>query len=101
VVQGGVTDLIKLVTRQLLAGWPSHVAEWPPSPASNSLLPPPEERAREANLQVAAKWGRPAREFGQPDAPWAHWSVAFVHCLLSVRCIPRVTLILVEFQFSL
>jgi hypothetical protein len=29
-----------------------------------------------------AKWGRPARRFGLPATPWAHWSVAFAHCLL-------------------
>jgi hypothetical protein len=33
-VQGGVTNLIKSVTCQVLAGWPSHVAGWPPSLAS-------------------------------------------------------------------
>jgi hypothetical protein len=28
-VQGGVIDLVKLVTRQVMAGWPSHVAGRP------------------------------------------------------------------------
>jgi hypothetical protein len=32
-VQGGVTDLIKSVTRQVLASQPSHVARQPPSSA--------------------------------------------------------------------
>jgi hypothetical protein len=36
-VQGGVTDLIKLVTDQVLAGQPSHVAGRPLSPASTNF----------------------------------------------------------------
>jgi hypothetical protein len=31
-VQGGVTDLVKLVTRQVVAGQPSHVARWSRGP---------------------------------------------------------------------
>jgi hypothetical protein len=37
VVQGGVTDLIKLVTCQVLAGRPSHMAGRPPDPASTDF----------------------------------------------------------------
>jgi hypothetical protein len=43
-VQGGVTDLVKLVTRQVvasrpshMAGRPSHMASWPWSSASTNL----------------------------------------------------------------
>jgi hypothetical protein len=57
-------NLIKSVARQVLAGRPRHVAGQPLSLAS--LLPPPGERAHEANPQKATKWGRSAREFGQP-----------------------------------
>jgi hypothetical protein len=33
-VQGGVTDLVKSVTRQVVAGQPSHIAGRPQGPAS-------------------------------------------------------------------
>jgi hypothetical protein len=33
-VQGGVTDLVKLVTHQVVAGQPSHMARWPWDAAS-------------------------------------------------------------------
>jgi hypothetical protein len=33
-VQGGVTDLVKLVTHQVVAGQPSHVAGQPQDPTS-------------------------------------------------------------------
>jgi hypothetical protein len=36
-IQGGVTDLITSVTRQVLADWPSHVAGRPPSLASTDF----------------------------------------------------------------
>jgi hypothetical protein len=36
-IQGGVTDWIKSVTRQVLAGRPSQVARWPSSPASTNF----------------------------------------------------------------
>jgi hypothetical protein len=36
-VQGGVTNLVKLVTCQVVAGRPSHVADWPWSLASTDL----------------------------------------------------------------
>jgi hypothetical protein len=36
-VQGGVTNLVKLVTHQMVAGWPSHMAEHPRAPASNDF----------------------------------------------------------------
>jgi hypothetical protein len=50
--------------------------------ASDSLLPPLRVCHREADPLGAAKWGRPARGFGQPATPWAHWSAAFARCLL-------------------
>jgi hypothetical protein len=37
-VQGGVTNLIKSVTRQVLAGQPSHVAGQPPSLAATNFI---------------------------------------------------------------
>jgi hypothetical protein len=37
-VQGGVTDLIKLVTRQVVADWPSHVAGRPCGSAATDFL---------------------------------------------------------------
>jgi hypothetical protein len=98
-VQGLVTDLIKSVTRQVLAGWPSHVAGQPPSPASTDfqlwisyyrLLESVPMKPTRERLQSGA--GRP------PPGP-------LVNCLCTVpphvRCIPGVTLILVEFQFPL
>jgi hypothetical protein len=36
-VQGGVSNLIKSVTCQVLADWPSHMAGPPPSPASTDF----------------------------------------------------------------
>jgi hypothetical protein len=36
-VQGGVTDLVKSVTRQVVAGRPSHMADQPWSLASTDL----------------------------------------------------------------
>jgi hypothetical protein len=36
-VQGGVTNLVKSVTRQVVAGWPSHVVGRPWSLASTDL----------------------------------------------------------------
>jgi hypothetical protein len=33
-VQGGVTNLVKLVTHQVVAGWFNHIASWPWSSAS-------------------------------------------------------------------
>jgi hypothetical protein len=36
-VQGGVTDLVKSVTYQVVAGRPSHVVGWPWSFASTNL----------------------------------------------------------------
>jgi hypothetical protein len=38
-VLGAVTDLIKLVIRQVLAGRPRHVASWPSSAASTNSSP--------------------------------------------------------------
>jgi hypothetical protein len=36
-VQGGVTNLVKSVTRQVVAGWPSHVVGRPRCPASTDF----------------------------------------------------------------
>jgi hypothetical protein len=36
-VQGEVTDLVKSVSLQVVAGWPSHMAGWPWSSASTNL----------------------------------------------------------------
>jgi hypothetical protein len=57
-------------------------------PASDSLLPPLGEHAREANLWEATKWGRPTKEFGRLATLWAHWSVAIAHCLLVSGAFP-------------
>jgi hypothetical protein len=75
--------LIKLVIHQELAGRPSHVVGRPLSSASTDfqLQIQSGERAHEANPLEAAKWGRLAREFGRSATLWAHWSVAFAHCL--------------------
>jgi hypothetical protein len=73
-VQGGVTDLVKLVTHHVMAGRPWSLA------STDVQLPIPLYRLLES--VTAARWGRPARGFGWPAYPWAHWPVAFAQCLL-------------------
>jgi hypothetical protein len=80
-VQGGVTDLVKLVTHQVVAVRPSHVADHPCGSASTDFLHRLglplliETCVHEAVGQINIKPGRPA-------TPWAHWSAAFAHYLL-------------------
>jgi hypothetical protein len=69
-VQGGVTDLVKSVTHQVVIGWASHMVGATGSGlhrllASDSLLPPLGECHHEADPQEAVKWARSA-------TPWAH-----------------------------
>jgi hypothetical protein len=91
-IQWGVTDLIKSVTCQVLAGRP-------PSPAcTNFKLWIPYYRLLESGT-----WRKPMR--GCKVGPTGHPLGPLVSGLCTlpphVRCIPVVTLILVEFQFSL
>jgi hypothetical protein len=81
-VQGGVADLVKSVTRQVVADQPSHVVSRPWSSASTNLqLGIPLYHLLESvtakptckMLQGGAKW---------PATPWAHWSATFAHCPL-------------------
>jgi hypothetical protein len=81
-VQGGVTDLVKSVTCQVVAGRPWSLAstdfqlEIPLYRLLGSVtVKPIHER-----LQGGADW---------PATPWAHWSVAFVHYLLMLGTPPR------------
>jgi hypothetical protein len=37
-IQGGVTDLVKSVTHQVVADWPSHVVGWPCGLVSTDFL---------------------------------------------------------------
>jgi hypothetical protein len=63
--------LVKSVTHEVMAGWPSHVAGQPRGPASTNfltsdfLLPPLGECHREADPREAAKWD-------WPTTPWVH-----------------------------
>jgi hypothetical protein len=105
-VQGGVTDLVKLVTRHVVAGRPSHMAGWPWGSASTNLqLGIPLYRLLESvtvmptreRLQGGAGW--PGGSAGrQPLGPLV---TSLCTLPLRVRYTPRVTLILVEFQISL
>jgi hypothetical protein len=80
-VQGGVTDLIKLVMHQVLAGWPRHMVGRPPSLASTNfqlwipcyhlLESVPVKPIRE-RLQSGV--GRPRSLVGQPPPrPTGQW----------------------------
>jgi hypothetical protein len=72
-VQGGVTDLVKFVTHQVLAGWPSHVAGRPRGLASTDfqlwipyycLLESITMKPTRERLQSGADW--PGGLAGQP-----------------------------------
>jgi hypothetical protein len=63
-------------------GWPAMEFGLHRPSSCDSPLPPLRERHHEANPWGAARWGQPARGFGQPATPWAHWSAAFTHYLL-------------------
>jgi hypothetical protein len=81
-VQGWVTDLVKSITRQVVAGQPSHVAGWPWSLASIDLqLRIPLYHLLES-VTVKPTRERMQGGAGRPAMPWAHWSVTFAHCLL-------------------
>jgi hypothetical protein len=65
-VLGGVADLIKSVTRQVLAGWPSHMAGRPWSSASADYQPRiPDYRLLE-NITAKASHGRLQSGAGRP-----------------------------------
>jgi hypothetical protein len=81
-VQGRVTDLVKLVTLQVVVSQPCHVAGRPWSSASTGLqLGIPLYRLLES---VTVKPTRERLQGGTcwPATPWAHWLVAFAHYLL-------------------
>jgi hypothetical protein len=85
---GSSTDLVEMVTCQVVVGRPSHVADCPMSLASADFLHRLGlpllvlTRVHEVLVQTDIKVGQPAVGFGRPATPWAHWSVAFGHCLL-------------------
>jgi hypothetical protein len=94
--------LVKSVTHQVLAGQPSHVAGWPPSPASTDfklrilcyclLESMPVKQTRERLQSGASHRGSLASR--PPLGPLVSGL-----CTMPprVRCTPTVTLILVEF----
>jgi hypothetical protein len=97
--------LIKLVTRQVLAGRPSHETIQPPSSASTDFkLQIPCYRPLES---MPVKQTRERLQSGADRPPWSagHHLCPLVSGLYTlsprVRCIPMVTLILVEFQIFL
>jgi hypothetical protein len=105
-VQGGVIDLIKSVTCHMLAGQPIHVAGRPSSPASTDFkVWIPCYRLLESMLVKQTREGMQVGSVSQGVWPTGHPLVPLVSgfCTLPppVKCIPVVTLILVEFQFSL
>jgi hypothetical protein len=87
-VHGGVTDLVKLVTHQVVAGWPSHVAGRPCGSASTDFLHHHGlpllvlTHVHEVVGQTDTKPGRLAMGFCRPTTHWAHWSASFAHSLL-------------------
>jgi hypothetical protein len=82
-VQGRVTNLIKSVTHQVLAGRPSHVAEWSPSLASTDiqlwipcyrLLESVPMKPTHDRLQSGVGW--PGSLAGQPPStPTGQWTL--------------------------
>jgi hypothetical protein len=66
-VLGAITDLIKSVIRQVLAGRPSHVAGQPWGAASTNSRPrvPFHHLLESITTKEATKWGWLVREFGR------------------------------------
>jgi hypothetical protein len=97
-VRGGVTELVKLVTRQVVAGRPSHVTSRPwSSPSTYLQLGTPLYHLLES---VTVK---PTCERLQGGAGWPPpGPLVSGLCTLPprVRYTPEVTLILVEFQIA-
>jgi hypothetical protein len=73
-VQGGVTDLVKLVTHQVVGGRPCGLGCTDFLYLLGVLLLM-KTRVHEVVVQTDKKPGRPA-------TPWAQWSAAFGHCVL-------------------
>jgi hypothetical protein len=94
-VPRAVTDLIKPVIHQVLASRPAIERGFHRLQALDSIPPSLGEHHRQGNSWEAAKWGQSA---GHPLVP--HIS-GLCRRPSRVRCIPRVTLILVEFLISL
>jgi hypothetical protein len=104
--RGGVTNLIKSVTCQVLAGRPSHMVGRPPSlgstefhlqiPCYRHLESVPVKPAHERLQSGAGRLGSLACR--PPRGPLVSGLCTLPPC---VRCYHGVTLILVEFQFSL
>jgi hypothetical protein len=86
-VQGGVTDLVKSVTHQVVADRSSHVAGQPCGSACTDFLHClglpllVHTCVHDAMGQINIKLGQPARGFSRLSTSWAHWSAAFAHCL--------------------
>jgi hypothetical protein len=84
-VQGGVTDLVKLITRQVVADRPSHMAQWPRGPTSTDfLLRIPCYRLLES-VTVKPTRERLQSGTGQPATPWTHWSKQPLHTAFSYK----------------
>jgi hypothetical protein len=100
VVQGGVTNLVKSLTHQVVVGRPSHMAGRPCGSASTAVpFPFSCRRVHEVTGQTDIKHGRSVRGFSQPATPWAHWSVTFAHCLLVSGTSPGWHLFWCNFKF--
>jgi hypothetical protein len=98
-VPGVVTDLVKSVTHQVLAGQASHMAGWPSSVASTDSRPQvPFHRLLE---MVTAKETHRRLQHGVGRLPTGSTHQLLCTWPPCVRCIPAVTLILVEFLISL
>jgi hypothetical protein len=111
-VQGGVTDLVKLVTHEVLAGlamWPTGLATWPaghgvqPPPTFSLVLPSTLSWRVSSRSQLAR--GYKVGPAGQGVWPANQTLGPLVSGLCTlpprVRYTPGVTLIFVEFQISL
>jgi hypothetical protein len=104
-VQGKITDLVKSVTRQVVAGQPSHVASRPWSSASTNfqLGIPLYHLLESVTVKSTCEWlqGGAGRQEGLAGRPPPTQLVSGL-CTLAprVRYNPRVTLILLEFQIS-
>jgi hypothetical protein len=76
--------LVKLVTCQVVAGWPSHMAGQPWSLASTDLQLGITLYRLLESITVKLTHERLQGGVGRPGGatPWAHWLAAFAHCLL-------------------
>jgi hypothetical protein len=81
-VPGVITNLIKSVTREVLAGQPSHVAGQPWGAATTDSRPRVPFHCLLETFTAKETHGRLQSEASRPVAHWAHRSVAFARGLL-------------------